>query len=115
MAGILLERVTNKLLKYCSSNNHKPYIFATGMDANRLFMAATMDTDYTDDLEWTITYLNEIATMLETVSGTSAPDLDPVRTILDYCFNIFPVLHSRASILIIAFPDIDLECNAESR
>ena len=111
-AYILLESAHAKKNAYCNNKRHKPYYIATGMEANLMYIAKELG-DCSDEPKWTLAKLKYLALKLEEANDMPVPDCDRIQAILDYCFSKFPLLKTKASIIVIALPDINIELNAE--
>ena len=102
-----------KLNEFCSQNDHSPYYIATGMEANLMFIASEVNESIDDDSRWTLAKLAYLAKKLEEADDIPPlSDLDHISSILGYCFHTFRCMDDKAEVIVIAIPDIDIDCVA---
>lgn len=101
-----------RLDAHCARIDHRPYYVATGMEANLMYIATSFGECMTDEPHWILAKLGYLATKLADAADNPIDDVGQVRIILRRCHEFCPKLKKQKSVLVMAFPDIDIDCVA---
>lgn len=111
--NIIYDAAFKKLDDYRQQVDHSPYYIATGMEANLMYIACEVNEGNDDDLRWSLAKLAYLAKKLEESDDIlPVSDLEHVSRILDYCYHTFQCMTDKSKIIVIAIPDIDIDCVA---
>jgi len=111
--NIIYDAAFKKLDDYRQQVDHSPYYIATGMEANLMYIACELNEGIDDDLRWSLAKLAYLAKKLEESDDIlPVSDLDHISRILDYCYHTFQCMADKSKIIVIAIPDIDIDCVA---